>query len=443
MKVTDISEIIIVYELYNREFDNALLLKAFFEKHGLTVSIIYKHDLIKLKYSESPKFVFIPNCYNSENFDWYYHLANGRNYYFIDLQYEQSLSNNKNNIEFHIPKGKAAQIVHICWGEQYKNILIEHGINPEKAYVAGALHLDFLKPQFHGFWENREHLAKKHNLSKNKKWNLYISSFSVADNKLSKVGVASDLGNAYAEYFADFSSKSRKKTIEWFWEALKNDDDNIFVYRKHPAEVINQELRNLAANYPDRFFLIDSYNIKQWIVVSDRILTWYSTSIAECYAAAKSFYILRPIQIMHQYEVQIYEGGHFVETLQEFTDILHSCEKQDYPIDPELINSAYKLQGDLAINSIAACIESKPKYDYFEGKDEFQTKRRELIKREHRRIKSDIKKIYKLLYCKGLIKIKSQNLRSKYAIDEWERVLPEAEVHIKLEKLTTILSKIE
>lgn len=321
--------------------------------------------------------------------------------------------------------------------------MIDHGISLEKAYVSGALHLDFLRPQFHEFWESRGHLAKEHNIAGKKKWNLYISSFSVADNELSKVGVASDLGNEYAEYFADFSSRSRKKTIEWFREVLRNDDDNIFIYRKHPAEVINQELRDLATNYPDCFFLIDSYNIKQWIVVSDRILTWYSTSVAECYAAMKSFYILRPIQIKHQYEVQMYEGGHFVETLQEFKDILNVNEEQDYPIDSKLINSAYKLQGDMAINSVAKLIGSGIHYDYFEVKDQFQEKRRQIIKQEHRQIKFNMKKIYKALYRRGLIKIKSQSLRSKYALDEWERVLPETEIRIKLDKLNRILSNIE
>ncbi len=438
---SDISKIIIVYELYNREFDNALLLKTFFENKNFKVSIIYKHDLVNLKYSEEPKFLFVPNCYNSENFDWYYHLANGRNYYLIDLQYEQSLSNDKNNIEFHLPKGKAANIVHLCWGEQYRNILIEHGIALENAYVSGALHLDFLRPQFQGFWESRQKLATEHGIESSKKWNLYISSFSVADNELSKIGVASDLGNEYAEYFSDFSSKSRKKTIEWFRTVLKRDDDNVYIYRKHPAEVINKDLRDLSTAFPDRFFLIDSYNIKQWIVVSNRILTWYSTSVAECYAAGKSFYILRPLPIKHQYEVQMYEGGHFVETIEEFEGILDSCVRKEFPIDPKLINSAYKLDGDLAITCVNKLVESELKYSYFEDKTEFQKLRKELVSREHRIMKFRLKKVYKKLYCRGILKIKSQKIRSKFALDEWERILPEEEIRIKSGKLQGILSK--
>lgn len=435
-----ISEIIIVYELFNREYDNALLLKAFFETKGFVVSIIYRYDLIDLPYSESPKIMFIPNCYNTQNMEWYYHLANGRNYYLIDLQYEQSLSNDKKNIDFHLPKGKAANIVHLCWGEQYRNILVEHGINPENAYVSGALHLDFLRPQFNTFWESRNRLAEEHKIDTNKKWNLYISSFSVADNELSKVGVKLQLGNEYAEYFAEFSSKSRKKTIEWFRIALKRDDDNIFIYRKHPAEVVNQDLRELSILYPDRFFLIDSYNIKQWIVVSDRILTWYSTSVVECYAAGKSFYILRPVRIKHQYDVQMYEGGHFVETMEEFGRILDSGDRKDYPINTELISNAYKLDGELAVNCVGRLVEVGFKYNYFEDKTRFKKTRKEIVNREHNRFKFIMKKVYKKLYCLGIFKIKSQRLRSRFAIDEWERVLPEDEIRIKLNKLRDILS---
>ncbi len=440
MNKINFSEAIIIYELFNREYDNALLLKTFLENRGLKVTILYKLDIMELKYTEEPKLVFIPNCYNSENFDWYYHLLNGKNFYFVDLQYEQALSNNKNNIDFHIPKGTAAQIIHLCWGEQYRNMLLDHGIKPDKAFTSGALHLDFLRPKFLPFWETRKKLSEQFGIAEDKHWNLYISSFSVADNEISKIGVAADLGDEYAEYFADFSSRSRKKTVEWFSELLKINDDNIYIYRKHPAELLCLELEKLQSQYPDKFYIIDSYNIKQWIVLSDRILTWYSTSIAECYVAKKSFYILRPVKIDYQYEVQMYERGHFIETIEDLKKALSMLGREIYPIDTNLINSAYRLDGDLAVVSIGTLLDQEFKYDYFESKNEFKKKRKTMLRKEYIMLKHTIKKMYKWCYNRRFICIKSKKMRSKFAISEWERSLPISEIDIKEKKLKEILS---
>ena len=42
---------IIVYEVYNREYDNCLLLKAALERQECNVQIVYKMDLVSQTYS--------------------------------------------------------------------------------------------------------------------------------------------------------------------------------------------------------------------------------------------------------------------------------------------------------------------------------------------------------------------------------------------------------
>lgn len=437
-----ISKIIIVYELFNREYDNALLLKVFFEKKGFEVSIIYKLDLVSLQYSKEPKIVFIPNCYNSDNFDWYYHILNGPKYLLFDLQYEQSLSNDTHNIEFHIPKGKAKDIVHLCWGERYRSILLGHGIDPQNAYVSGAIHLDFLRPGFEEYWENRDLLANQHDIPIQKKWNLYISSFSAAENPISKNGIATDLGNEYAEYFSNFSTESRKETIQWFKDILKIEDDNIYIYRKHPAEILSQDIFKLRETYPKKFFVIDSYNIKQWIIISDRVFTWYSTAVVECYASMKPFHILRPVTIDNKYEVQMYEGGHFITNFNDFERVLHSSKKTDYPINVERINEAYKLSGDFAVINIMNLVLSDRNYIYFEEEALFRQIRRRMVQSGHLLAKYRIKHIYRKIYQLKLFRIRSQKIRSHYAIDEWEREIPVEEINRKIAKLSMITDKI-
>ena len=82
--------------------------------------------------------------------------------------------------------------------------------------------------------------------------------------------------------------------LRWFDDFLRGHNDVIFIYRPHPSEFVTDRLQILETKFK-HFKVIKDYSVKQWILASDTLITWMSTSIIEAYFAGKSCYIIRPM----------------------------------------------------------------------------------------------------------------------------------------------------
>ena len=412
----------LVYELYNREYDNCLLLQSALRHKGIETEIVYKMDLLKIPVSLEPRFFIIPNCYNDGDLEYYYYASGCGNPIIINLQYEQVISDDETERVSHRPQGKARYLYNICWGESYKDFLISEGVDESRCIVSGALQLDFLKPIFKSYWISRKELLNRYDIDENAEVTLFISSFSFADNEY--VSTASDklFGKDSFLDFSILSQNSREGIIDWFEEYLKHHD-KVIIYRKHPMEKYNNRLLELSARFPKTFFLIDDYNIKQWIVVSDRILNWYSTSAIECVIANKPFEILRPVPIEEKREIPLFVGAQFIETYDEFSQMMNSDYREiRYPFKTDLIQNSYRIDSITAFDRISDWIckkaeelENEPYVD-----SDYLKNRKEVLTRKHLNSKQVLKRIYQKLYRDFHFQIKSEKLRSRYAVYDWE-----------------------
>ena len=82
-------------------------------------------------------------------------------------------------------------------------------------------------------------------------------------------------------------------------------------------EANNEEIKRLARDYPNNFKVISELNIKQWILVSDIVTTWFSTSAGEVYATEKPLVVIRPLPFPHEYDVPFYYDAHCVSIYEE------------------------------------------------------------------------------------------------------------------------------
>lgn len=410
----------IIYEIFNREYDNALLLKCALERYGYDVCIISKNDLFYRKKHSWREILVVPNCYTTDDYDYYYYANNNSNVVIVNLQYEQVLSNNQANISFHNPTGKALKAHHLCWGNSFYDFLKDN--NVKNVFRTGALHMDFLRKDFLSYWISKDEIMAEHDIPKNKKILLFISSFSCANNENVKFYISKQLGEKYAEDFSELSTISRKKLTEWFERFVMDDgisQDICIVYRKHPMEIVDNRLQELELTSCGRFKLIDDYNIKQWIEISDYIYTWYSTSAVECYVANKPFGILRPIKIPKEYEVDIYNDASFIC---QYDDFMHHLfdENRTFPISEDVIKERYYIDDIPAYERICKVIQTLSK-ETTNNNDtgKYDLLRNRYIRLNHFKLKENLKRIYLLLYGKGF-KIKNKYLRRKFAFDVWE-----------------------
>lgn len=95
------------------------------------------------------------------------------------------------------------------------------------------------------------------------------------------------------------SKESQQKILEWIERFVSGNPNHEFIYRLHPTEMKSTDysyLNKLNEKY-SIFHFIFKYSVQDWILSSDYINTWISTSIVECYFLNKVFNVLRPIKV--------------------------------------------------------------------------------------------------------------------------------------------------
>jgi surface carbohydrate biosynthesis protein len=420
--------ILIIYELYNREYENAQLLARELINRGHIVNIVDKATCFKFK--GDIDVLIIPNCYTSDNYEFYKFMTNAKNAKIINLQYEQVLSENWEKIGYHNPKGKARDAISLCWGNNSYQRLLSSGVPKENLRLTGALHLDFLSNRFSKFYLQKKEIATSMNLNSNNKWILYISSFTLAgDNGI----IADTLLNSFKsekqtiQDFVEVSIISRKITLEWIEKLLLENKDIHFLYRLHPNEIEDGTLKYLEQAYSGRFFCVDMYSVKQWIYVSDIVFTWFSTSIIESYYAHKNCYVLRPAKIPGDMDSVVFKGVKEINDYTSFKEIIKQdsmiFSNANFSINEKLIANYYSNDGkNLTYIKIADVIEENYTKDKITKK--YFAQRLKFILSHSEPWKSIIEKIYCNLYRNFKIKLSN--------ISPWKkRYLSQLENRIK------------
>ena len=348
-------DFLILYEHTVREYESDLLLKLELERRGYTAEIRQLLDRKKLKYFtwKKPK-VLISSCmYDNEAINSHVYNNIGRCDKIVNLHWEQMLSDTQEAGDWFNMNGNAKKCVQTCWGRRTADRLIAHGMEEKNTPVTGAVMMDFLRPEFAGYFKSKEQLCAEHGLDPAKKLHLYISSFGYASMTDAEVKELSEMAGTDFSGFAATNRVSMAETLDWFDRYLADHPEVELVYRRHPSEWNSPALADLAKKRPN-FHVIFSDSVKQWIVAADSISIWMSTAIAEVYMAGKSCHILRPVPIEHEYDPVIYKDAHYVTSYEEFCAAM-ADPFPPFPIKREVIEGyfdpspvpAYRRMADL------------------------------------------------------------------------------------------------
>lgn len=348
-------DFLILYEHVVREYESLLLLKLELEKRGYSVEIHQLLDRKKLKYMTycKPK-VLVSSCmYDEEAINSHVYNNVGKCKKVVNLHWEQMLSDTQEQGDWFNFKGNAKRCIQTCWGTLTQQRLIQHGMLEKNCPVTGAIMMDFLRPEFQGYFKNKQQLCKEFGLDPNKKLILYISSFGYASMTPEEVKELSAMAGEDFTGFAHTNQVSMQQTLDWFEQYLAENPDHQLVYRRHPSEWNSPRLQKMEQQYPN-FHIIFADSVKQWITVADNIFIWMSTAIAEVYFAKKSCHILRPVPIEHEFDPVIYKDAQYITSYSQFMQAVQQ-ENPPFPIAKETIEgyfdntetSAYLRMADL------------------------------------------------------------------------------------------------
>lgn len=345
-------DFVFICEIKNRELESIILLKCELEKRGYSVYIVetWEGQIHAIRLVDS-KVVVAFALYKDTTIQFIRSFVKSCEK-LINMQWEQVYTNGDAKREFlshdtsYGIRGKAVEAVHICWGENnYKRLTEKYGVDSSKAIMAGNVTLDFLRKEFASFYLSRDQLLSKYKIDCNCKVYMFVSSFSYVNmpNTLLSSPLYQNVGFNINE-FAETSLKSQAILLEWFEVELEKHPDVTIIYRPHPAENDNEKLKLLENKYTN-FRVIGELSIKQWIIIVDKIYAWWSTSVAEIYAAGKGCEILRPVTISRDAELEYLNESTFINTFEEFDDRFEDCNPE-FPI-PDRIMKSYYLINDV------------------------------------------------------------------------------------------------
>lgn len=318
-------DFVILYEHRNRELENAVLIAMMLEKKGYKVAIEFRRSARRS--FQKAEVLIVPFFYNNKTV---VDFAINPFYQFrkvINMQYEQVFTIEGEESRALIPVESARLAYHVAWGDIPKRLMIENGINDKNIYTVGHISMDLNYKKYDKVFLDRNKIAQKYNLPKDKKWHLFISSFSC-------VGISNEEKQQWSEIcddiydYTELCEKSQNIVLKWF-DSVLNETDDYIIYRPHPHEVESERIKKLSVKHKN-FICISDYSIRQWIRVCDSIYTWCSTSIVDVYYAKKKCCVIRPIPFPRSMEYRLYLDQEIINCYEDFKkSILNVNEDHD------------------------------------------------------------------------------------------------------------------
>ncbi len=330
-------DFLILYEHVVREYESLILLSEELKRRGYTVEIRQLLDRKKLKYFtwKKPRVLVASNLYDNEGLNSHVYNNVGKLNKVVNLHWEQMLSDTQEAESWFNFNGNAKKCVQTCWGEATRERLIQNGVPPHNAPVTGAVMMDFLRPEFEGYYRDKADLCKQYGLDAKRPLCLYICFFGYDSMGEDDVRELSEMALTDFSEFARINRESMKDTLAWFDRYLSEHKDVQLVYRRHPSEWGSEPLKALEKKHKG-FHVIFADSVKQWVRVADTICIWMSTAVAEVYFAGKNCHILRPGHIPHEFDPVIYKDARYVESYEELLWAANNKEPE-FPIKADVI----------------------------------------------------------------------------------------------------------
>ena len=124
------ADIVIFYELPERELNNANLLKAEFEKRGYTVDIkdYWNYHELVFPIKEKPKLVISHSGYDNSDLERFTARFRPKIDKMLNMRYEQVIADRILNSTLHYPREYMKNMSFICWSEHIKEEMIMEGM---------------------------------------------------------------------------------------------------------------------------------------------------------------------------------------------------------------------------------------------------------------------------------------------------------------------------
>lgn len=271
--------IIIFYEILSREYFACQKIKIFLEqkfKYRVKIySVIYEYTAaIDYAKKYGVDCIIMPWLRLKENYkDMVPFLNINPEIVLCDFSHEQIASEETDKLYIPNTPETKTKVYHFCWGNYFKNLLMENGILEKQSIVTGNVRLDFK----YEIQKDKTALAEKYELDEKKKWILFAEA---RDWVIDEYNFYVRLSQGLDEQLEKESLEWNKKYLKEIYRQLNELDDKFFekyelIYRPHPScsnpsEITNKNVKITA-----------DYSIYEWLGNVDYYISSASTSAFE------------------------------------------------------------------------------------------------------------------------------------------------------------------
>lgn len=144
----------------------------------------------------------------------------------------------------------------------------------------------------------------------------------------------------WADEIADEMVRSKRILLQWLECCMEKYKNQIFIYRPHPVEKLDNNLKLLEKKYANFKYVAD-FSLKQWIKYADNVIVYYSTSIVDAFYNKKNSYIFRPFDLNPENDSVMMLEADYITSYEEFEEIFKNHDNWRYPIKIETVEDYY------------------------------------------------------------------------------------------------------
>lgn len=293
-------DVAIVYEHVARELDVACAVRSILRRrHGIRAEIVqWPCGIPEALGRYRPALVMLPFCYTRHD---YPHLPmDWRRSIFLNLAWEQLLSEAVKSIKMPSDEFALRHVVHHAWGEERRSLLIGLGVPAEYIVVNGHPGYTLFQTPYRNYFKGREALARTHRLDPEKRWVLFPENYywGYCEPQYLQRLVKS-VGEQTAAAARHYCRDSIKTVGEWLSRVADEAPVEVIVRPRPiaPLETFRGVVHELVPSCSPRVQFIKAETIRDWILASDLTVSSYSTTLLEAAVADKPSYALEPAPI--------------------------------------------------------------------------------------------------------------------------------------------------
>ncbi len=328
----------LAWEHTHREMLSALLFMHHVERSGFRWSLEHVQELAAT--SPNPEILFVPFYYDDHDLKTYLFRGDWRGKWVVNLTFEQM--HYACGRSYVMPDGDFArnEMLHCAWGDQYRNMLLEHGIAPERIRITGHPRFDiYSHPQL---LFTRDELAQTYGLDPGRMWILVPHNFNLSYLPKQWIQRLNARGYLVSEELIEGVRDAREAFKAMIRELSGAFPEAELILRLHPAGVEDEPTGHKGSANNARVHAIAEQDIANWIRQAALTIVWNSTSSMEAMVAGRPVVSYEPFPFSERWG---YDVNRILPTFSRLDDLFGVISKLPNPeltYDWELFESWYQ-----------------------------------------------------------------------------------------------------